>query len=182
MMQRTAVDTQLDDRIAGAPSSVATPAALPAGERVLEVSGLSVAIDTEAGLHEAVSALNLAISAGETFALVGESGSGKSMTALAMLRLLPEAARMRTGRVCLGETDLARLPERDMRRVRGGEMGIIFQEPSTSLNPVLTIGQQIEETLRLHTPLRAAALRERAVHWLERVGIPEPQRRLDDYP
>lgn len=149
---------------------------------VLEVSDLTVGIDTESGLHPAVSALSLAIAAGETFALVGESGSGKSMTALAMLRLLPEAASLRTGRVMLGDTDLARLPERDMRRVRGGEMGIIFQEPSTSLNPVLTIGKQIEETLRLHTPLRGAELRARAVRWLERVGIPEPQRRLDDYP
>src|SRR5690606_10095432 len=141
---------------------------------VLEVSDLSVGIDTESGLHPAVSALSLAIAAGETFALVGESGRGKSMTALAMLRLLPEAASLRP--------DMARLPAGDLRRVRGGEMGITFQEPSTSPNPVLTIGKQIEETLRLHTPLRGTELRARAVHWLGRVGIPEPQRRLDDYP
>lgn len=152
------------------------------GSRVLDVSGLSVGIESEAGLHLAVSTLSLAISAGETFALVGESGSGKSMTAMALLRLLPEAATLRAGRIMLGDTELTRLPERDMRRIRGGQVGIIFQEPSTCLNPVLTIGKQIEETLRLHTALRGAALRERAVQWLERVGIPEPERRLDDYP
>ncbi len=152
------------------------------GSRVLDVSGLSVGIESEAGLHLAVSTLSLAISAGETFALVGESGSGKSMTAMALLRLLPEAATLRAGRIMLGDTELTRLPERDMRRIRGGQVGIIFQEPSTCLNPVLTIGKQIEETLRLHTALRGAALRERAVRWLERVGIPEPERRLDDYP
>ncbi|NYT24991.1 ABC transporter ATP-binding protein [Alcaligenaceae bacterium] len=152
------------------------------GGHILEVSDLSVGIESDAGMNLAVAALSLAISAGETFALVGESGSGKSMTALALLRLLPEAASMRTGRVRLGGTDLTRLPERDMRRIRGGEVGIIFQEPSTCLNPVLTIGAQLEETLRLHTSYRGAALRERAVRWLERVGIPEPERRLGDYP
>ncbi len=149
---------------------------------VLDVTGLSVGVESETGTKLAVSALDLAISAGETFALVGESGSGKSMTALALLRLLPDAADMRAGRVMLGETDLARLPERDMRRVRGGEMGIIFQEPSTCLNPVLTIGKQLEEILSLHTDFRGAAMRGRAVQWLERVGIPEPGRRFDDYP
>lgn len=150
--------------------------------RVLEVSDLNVGIDTEEGLKLAVSTLDLAISAGETFALVGESGSGKSMTALALLRLLPDVAGMRAGHVRLGDVDLTRLPERDMRRIRGGEVGIIFQEPSTCLNPVLTIGKQLEEILRLHTDYRGAALRARAVQWLERVGIPEPERRLDDYP
>lgn len=152
------------------------------GDTVLDVRGLSVGIETESGLRDAVTALDLAISAGETFALVGESGSGKSMTALALLRLLPEAAGLRAGRVMLGDTELTRLPEKDMRRVRGGRLGIIFQEPSTCLNPVLTIGKQLEETLRLHTTLRGAAMRERAVQWLARVGIPEPERRLNDYP
>lgn len=151
-------------------------------ETVLDVRGLSVDIETEDGLREAVSALDFAISAGQTFALVGESGSGKSMTAMALLRLLPEAASLRTGRVVLGDTDLTRLPEKEMRRIRGGKLGIIFQEPSTCLNPVLTIGKQLEETLRLHTNLRGAEMRARAVQWLTRVGIPEPERRLDDYP
>ena len=149
---------------------------------VLDVQELSVGIDTEAGLKPAVSRLSLAISAGETFALVGESGSGKSMTALALLRLLPDVAGMWAGHIRLGDVDLTRLPESEMRRVRGGQVGIIFQEPSTCLNPVLTIGKQLEEILQLHTEYRGDALRARAVQWLERVGIPEPERRLADYP
>ena len=153
-----------------------------AGGPLLEVKDLDVGVETEAGLKMAVSALNLAIAQGTTFALVGESGSGKSMTALALLRLLPDAAGMRASHIRLGGLELTRLPERDMRRIRGGEVGIIFQEPSTFLNPVLTIGKQLEETLRLHTPYRGGELRERAVRWLRRVGIPEPERRLNDYP
>ena len=149
---------------------------------VLSVQGLNVGIDTEAGLKLAVSRLSLAISAGETFALVGESGSGKSMTALALLRLLPDVAGMNATHIRLGDVDLTRLPESEMRRIRGGQVGIIFQEPSTCLNPVLTIGRQLEEILQLHTEYRGDALRARAVQWLQRVGIPEPERRLGDYP
>lgn len=160
----------------------ATRAQSVSGDTVLEVNDLDVGIETEAGLKLAVSRLNMAISAGETFALVGESGSGKSMTALALLRLLPDVAGMRAEHILLGAQDLTRLPESEMRRVRGGQVGIIFQEPSTCLNPVLTIGKQLEEILYLHTDYRGAALRARAVQWLERVGIPEPERRLDDYP
>src|SRR5690606_27109021 len=97
-------------------------------------------------------------------------------------RLLPDAADMSAARITLGGVELTSLPERDMRAIRGGEVGIIFQEPSTCLNPVLTIGRQLEETLRLHTDCRGAELRARAVQWLQRVGIPEPERRLNDYP
>ncbi len=154
----------------------------PATGRVLEVDGLEVGIDTEDGLKLAVSRLSLAISAGETFALVGESGSGKSMTALALLRLLPEVAGMRAAHVRLDGVDLTRLTESEMRGVRGGKVGIIFQEPSTCLNPVLTIGRQLEEILSLHTDYRGDALRQRAAQWLDRVGIPDAQRRLNDYP
>ena len=159
-----------------------TPRANRSGDVVLDVRDLSVGIDTEAGLKPAVSRLSLAISAGETFALVGESGSGKSMTALALLRLLPDVAGMWAGHIRLGDVDLTRLPESEMRRVRGGKVGIIFQEPSTCLNPVLTIGKQLAEILQLHTEYRGDALRARAVQWLERVGIPDPERRLNDYP
>jgi len=149
---------------------------------LLEVSGLSVSIAGESGLTEAVKRLHLAIVRGETFALVGESGCGKSMTAMALLRLLPDAGRIVAGQVKLDGDDLNQLPESAMRGVRGGRIGIIFQEPSTSLNPVMRIGEQILETITTHTPLRGAAARERAVHWLRRVGIPEPERRIDDYP
>ncbi|MGE8639863.1 MAG: ABC transporter ATP-binding protein, partial [Achromobacter sp.] len=109
-------------------------------------------------------------------------GCGKSITALALLRLLPDAGRIVGGQIDLDGEDLNRLPESAMRGVRGGRIGIIFQEPSTSLNPVMRVGDQIMETLTAHTPLRGAAARARAVDWLRRVGIPEPERRVDDYP
>ncbi|CAB3933537.1 ABC transporter ATP-binding protein [Achromobacter insolitus] len=149
---------------------------------LLEVHGLDVDIAGESGMTHAVKRLQLAISRRQTFALVGESGCGKSMTALALLRLLPDAGRIVGGQIDLDGEDLNRLPESAMRGVRGGRIGIIFQEPSTSLNPVMRVGDQIIETLVAHTPLRGAAARARAVDWLRRVGIPEPERRIDDYP
>lgn len=149
---------------------------------LLEVHGLDVDIAGESGMTHAVKRLQLAISRRQTFALVGESGCGKSMTALALLRLLPDAGRIVGGQIDLNGEDLNRLPESAMRGVRGGRIGIIFQEPSTSLNPVMRVGDQIIETLVAHTPLRGAAARARAVDWLRRVGIPEPERRIDDYP
>jgi len=151
-------------------------------DALLAVDGLDVAIAGESGLTHAVKRLQLAIARGETFALVGESGCGKSMTALALLRLLPDAGRIVGGQIDLGGQDLNLLPESAMRGVRGGRIGIIFQEPATSLNPVMRVGEQILETLTAHTPLRGAAARARAIDWLRRVGIPEPERRIDDYP
>ncbi len=149
---------------------------------LLEVRELEVDIAGESGMTQAVKRLQLAISRRQTFALVGESGCGKSMTALALLRLLPDAGRIVGGQIDLDGEDLNRLPESAMRGVRGGRIGIIFQEPSTSLNPVMRVGDQIVETLLAHTSLRGAAARERAIEWLRRVGIPEPERRVDDYP
>lgn len=149
---------------------------------LLDVQGLEVDIAGESGMTHAVKRLQLAISERQTFALVGESGCGKSITALALLRLLPDAGRIVGGQIDLDGEDLNRLPESAMRGVRGGRIGIIFQEPSTSLNPVMRVGDQIIETLTAHTPLRGAAARARAVDWLRRVGIPEPERRVDDYP
>jgi len=151
-------------------------------QSLLEVRGLDVDIAGESGMTHAVKRLQLAIARRQTFALVGESGCGKSMTALALLRLLPDAGRIVGGQIDLDGEDLNRLPESAMRGVRGGRIGIIFQEPSTSLNPVMRVGDQIIETLAAHTPLRGAAARERAIDWLRRVGIPEPERRVDDYP
>jgi len=149
---------------------------------VLDVTDLGVVLSGEHGLHHAVQALDLTIRHGQTFALVGESGCGKSMTALALLRLLPESGRINAGQVRLDGTDLHTLSERDMRRIRGGRIGIVFQEPSTSLNPVMRVGDQILETILTHTPLRGAQARKRAIDWLRRIGIPEPERRIDDYP
>ncbi|WP_241047827.1 ABC transporter ATP-binding protein [Achromobacter xylosoxidans] len=149
---------------------------------LLAVRGLDVDIAGDSGMTHAVKRLQLAISQRETFALVGESGCGKSMTALALLRLLPDAGRIVGGQIDLDGEDLNRLPESAMRGVRGGRIGIVFQEPSTSLNPVMRVGDQIIETLVAHTPLRGAAAHARAIDWLRRVGIPEPERRVDDYP
>jgi len=149
---------------------------------VLAVRDLEVALDSDAGLVRAIDGLSLAIERGETFALVGESGCGKSMTALALMRLLPENGRVLGGDVALDGTDTLALSERAMRAIRGGRVGMIFQEPATSLNPVMKVGDQIVEAIETHTELRGAAARAKAVDWLRRVGIPDPERRVDDYP
>ena len=149
---------------------------------LLQVQQLSVAVQGDDMQRQVVRDLALTLERGETFALVGESGCGKSMTALALLRLLPQAARIEGGRVALLGDDLNRLPEADMRAVRGGRIGIIFQEPATSLNPVMPVGRQIVETIVAHTSLRGRAAHDKAVAWLRKVGIPEPERRVHDYP
>ena len=149
---------------------------------MLQTHDLKVALDAEVGLVKAIDGLSIAIQRGETFALVGESGCGKSMTALALMRLLPENGRVTSGDVRLDRDDLLALPEAGMRAVRGGRIGMIFQEPSTSLNPVMRIGAQLVEAIEAHTALRGPQARAKAIEWLHRVGIPEPERRIDDYP
>jgi peptide/nickel transport system ATP-binding protein len=148
---------------------------------MLTLKALRTEIASNQGIVVPVDNVTLNIKRGETFALVGESGSGKSVTAMSIARLLPENARMTKGSVILDETDLVELPEREMRRFRGSRVAVIFQEPGTSLNPVMTVGQQIIEVLRTHTDLRGAAARRKAIDWLKRVGIPEPERRVDSY-
>ena len=149
---------------------------------MLKIEELKVALDADAGLVKAIDGLTLAIERGETFALVGESGCGKSMTALALMRLLPDNGRVTDGRLDLEGQDVLALPESRMRSVRGGRIGMIFQEPATSLNPVMRVGDQIVEAIEAHTPLRGAAARAKAIEWLGKVGIPEPARRIDEYP
>ena len=156
---------------------------------MLQLDDLQVVLEADAGLVRALDGLSLTLARGETYALVGESGCGKSMTALALMRLLPENGRVARGRVALSAeapdakpTELLALPESLMRRVRGGRIGIIFQEPATSLNPVMRVGDQIVEAIETHTVLRGEAARARAIDWLRRVGIPEPERRIDSYP
>jgi len=149
---------------------------------MLEIDDLQVELDADAGLVRAIAGMKLSLARGETFALVGESGCGKSMTALALMRLLPENGRVAGGAVRLDGQDLLALPEGRMREVRGGRLSMIFQEPATSLNPVMQVGDQIVEAIEAHTPLRGKAARAKAVDWLARVGIPEPQRRIDDFP
>ncbi|MDY4368693.1 ABC transporter ATP-binding protein [Pectobacterium brasiliense] len=131
--------------------------------------------------HQAVRGLNLTINAGETLALVGESGCGKSATALSLMRLVAEPGTI-SGRILFDGQNLLTLPDRQMRQLRGNALSMIFQEPMTSLNPVLSIGQQISETLRLHETLTPAQARTRAIELLDLVKIPEPARRVDDYP
>ncbi|MBK1713885.1 ABC transporter ATP-binding protein [Rubrivivax gelatinosus] len=149
---------------------------------MMKIQDLEVVLDADAGLVKAIDGLKLSIERGETFALVGESGCGKSMTALALMRLLPENGRVTGGQVRIGDVDVLDLPEAGMRAVRGGRLGMIFQEPATSLNPVMKVGDQIVEAIETHTALRGAAARAKAIDWMRRVGIPEPERRIDDYP
>ena len=149
---------------------------------LLELEGLSISVAEESGLRDVVRDFNLCITPGETLALVGESGSGKSVTAQAILRLLPENLLIRTGQVRLEQRSLNMLSNAELRSIRGAKVGMIFQEPATSLNPVMRIGDQLTETLRLHTSLRGDALKARARAWLERVGIPDAAERLSDYP
>jgi len=151
-------------------------------EVVLVVEGLRTHIDAAQGTLRAVDAIDIEICRGECFALVGESGCGKSITALSILRLLPEAARIAGGRAILDGQDVFALPEAAMRAVRGRRIAMIFQEPSTSLNPVLTVGRQILEVIERHTNLDKAGARRRALELLEAVGVPDGERRLDEYP
>ena len=131
---------------------------------------------------EPVRGLSFSVQAGETVAIVGESGSGKSLTALALMRLLPRGARIASGQAWFAGQDLLQLPDRALRRLRGREIAMVFQEPMTSLNPVRTIGWQIAEVLRQHEGLSARAAHARAIELLDVVRIPDPQRRVHDYP
>ncbi|MFZ5551016.1 MAG: ABC transporter ATP-binding protein [Pseudomonadota bacterium] len=149
---------------------------------MLEIKNIKVELDADAGLVRAIDGMRLTLQRGETFALVGESGCGKSMTALALMRLLPENGYIASGDVLVDQQDVLALPESQMRAIRGGKIGMIFQEPSTSLNPVMKIGDQIVEAIEAHTALRGEAARAKALDWLRKVGIPEPERRIDDYP
>jgi peptide/nickel transport system ATP-binding protein len=149
---------------------------------ILRVENLKTWVKSGKSTVRAVDGVSFELASHETFALVGESGCGKSMTALSLMRLLPEAARIVSGSVLLAGRDLLALPEIAMRTVRGKRAAMIFQEPMTSLNPVLTVGQQIAETLTQHTDLRGAAVRAKVLELLEAVGIPDGAGRFDDYP
>lgn len=149
---------------------------------VLRIEDLELRVQSDAGVQSVVRNLSLAVQRGETFALVGESGCGKSMTAMAILRLLPEAAWMQSGQIALDGLELPLLPEQCMQDVRGKRVSVIFQEPSTSLNPVMSIGRQISEVIRRHAVVPAGQERASAIKWLERVGIPAAAQRYDDFP
>ncbi|MCX4471874.1 ABC transporter ATP-binding protein [Micromonospora sp. NBC_01655] len=152
----------------------------PAGP-VLAIEDLTVTIGTRRGPARAVAGVDWSVRAGQTLALVGESGSGKSMTVLAATGLAPRAARV-TGRVRLLGEELTVLPEPRRRRLRGRHVGFVFQDPMTSLNPVLTVGRQVSEGCEEHLGMTRRQARERAVELLDLVGIPSPRRRADAYP
>jgi peptide/nickel transport system ATP-binding protein len=150
---------------------------------LLQVRDLKTWFETRQGNLRAVDGVSFDIRRGETFALLGESGCGKSMTALSLMKLVPEpAGRIVSGSMRLGNTELMDYSEVKMRSVRGKRIAMIFQEPQTSLNPVLTIGDQIGETIRQHTALRGEAIRQRVLELLDAVGIPDPPRRIGNYP
>ena len=152
------------------------------GQSLLEVRGLEVTFETSGGTLRAVDGVSYDIAPGRTLGVVGESGGGKSMTALAILRLVPEQGRITAGRVALDGVDLTGLSEAGMEAVRGDRIAMIFQEPMTSLNPVLTIGEQIAEVYLIHRKAtRKEALGE-AVELLAKVRIPDPAARAMDYP
>ena len=149
---------------------------------LLSVRNLALGFASARGVLPAVSGISFDVAAGETYALLGESGCGKSATALALMRLLPQAGRILGGEVCLEGQELFGLPEAAMRAIRGAGMAMIFQEPATSLNPVMTVGRQIAEVLERRGSNSPAALRTKAEKLLASVGIADPRRRLDEYP
>lgn len=150
---------------------------------LLQVRNLSTHLRTSQGIIKAVDGVSYDVGAGETAALVGESGCGKTMSALSIMRLVPRPQEsMVNGTILFQGKNLLALDDEEMRQIRGREIAMIFQEPMTSLNPVLTIGRQITETLEAHDSVSKDAARRRALELLQLVGIPDPQRRLSDYP
>jgi peptide/nickel transport system ATP-binding protein len=148
---------------------------------LLEVDHLRVTLQTSRGAVDALRGISFSLDRGQTLGLIGESGCGKSITALALMGLLPEGARV-AGSICFDGTELTTLSETQLCRLRGNRIGMVFQEPMTALNPLHTVGRQIAESLRLHKDLSAAAARAEALRLLERVQLPQARERLDAYP
>ena len=150
---------------------------------LLTIENLAVDFYTDEGVLRAVDGVSMSIEPGETLGIVGESGSGKSVSSLAVLGLIPQPpGRIRSGRAMFGGRDLLAMPPKELAQIRGNRIAMIFQDPMTSLNPFLTVGQQISEVTRIHLKhTREQAIRH-AIEMLERVGIPSPARRIDDYP
>jgi oligopeptide/dipeptide ABC transporter ATP-binding protein len=153
-----------------------------AGQPLLSVERLTTGFDINGRFVPAVIDASFHVRAGETLCIVGESGSGKSVTALSIMRLVQPPGRIASGRVRFRDRDLLALPEREMQKMRGAEIALIFQEPMTALNPVFTIGSQIEETLLVHGRATRKSARPRAIELLDAVRVPEPHLRVRDYP
>jgi len=153
------------------------------GNNILTIRGLRTYFHTDQGLAKAVDDLSFDLPAGKTVALVGESGCGKSVTALSILRLVPRPQGVVAGgEIRFEGRDILQLPEREMRRIRGNDISMIFQEPMTSMNPVFRVGNQITAAIRLHRSLDKAQARRETLALLEKVGIPAARERIDDYP
>ncbi|WP_437185503.1 ABC transporter ATP-binding protein [Planctomicrobium sp. SH668] len=153
------------------------------GTPVLEIEGLKTVFHTDDGVLPAVNDLTLKIGRGETLGLVGESGSGKSVTSLSIMRLLPEASsKIASGKITYLGKNLVQLPESQMRKIRGGQIGMIFQEPGTSLNPVFRVGKQVTEAIQLHQKVSSRVAKQRTLELFREVGIPEPERRFYSFP
>jgi oligopeptide/dipeptide ABC transporter ATP-binding protein len=153
-----------------------------ARQALLTVEDLRVQFWTQRGTIHAVNGISFDLAPGETLGIVGESGCGKSVTSLALLGILPRAGRVTSGTAMFGDRDLFKLSDRELRRVRGRDIAMIFQDPMTSLNPVLTIGRQIREALETHFDMNKKQAMSRASELLDQVGIPSPEIRLKDYP
>jgi peptide/nickel transport system ATP-binding protein/oligopeptide transport system ATP-binding protein len=150
---------------------------------ILEVKGLKTHFKVEEGYVPAVDGVDFTLTKKETLAIVGESGSGKSVTALSILRLIPNPpGRIVAGDIIYNGNNLLDLPEKEMRKIRGNEISMIFQEPMTSLNPVFTVGKQITEVLRIHQKLNKKDAKEKAIRMIKLVGIPNPEKCIEDYP
>jgi oligopeptide/dipeptide ABC transporter ATP-binding protein len=152
-------------------------------EKLLEVRGLKTYFYTDDGVVPAVDGVDFSLGKGETLGIVGESGCGKSVTSLSIMRLIPDPpGKIVDGEILFDGSNLLEKSEAEMRSIRGNDISMIFQEPMTSLNPVFTIGDQIMEAIILHQRLSKAEARERAIEMLRLVGIPVPERRIDEYP
>ena len=152
-------------------------------DKLLDVRGLKTYFYTEDGVVPAVDGVDFSINKGETLGIVGESGCGKSVTSLSIMRLIPDPpGKVVDGEILFEGSDLLKKSEAEMRKIRGNEISMIFQEPMTSLNPVFTIGNQIMEAIMLHQKLDKTAARKKAIEMLHLVGIPSPERRVDEYP
>ena len=151
-------------------------------ELVLDVRNLNASFFTRRGEVRAVREASFSLRRGETLAIVGESGSGKTATAMSILQMLPDTGQIMGGQILFQGEDLLALPERRMEKIRGRDIGLIPQDPSASLNPLMTVGQHVTELIGVHLQIRRGAARDRAIELLQSVGIPEPARRFNAYP
>ena len=149
---------------------------------LVEIEDLHTEIKLRRSVVHAIDGVSLSVAAGECLGIVGESGSGKTMTALSVMRLLPGGGTLTGGRISLGDTEITALTEEQMQEVRGNAVGMVFQDPLTSLNPTMTIGDQIAESVRLHRGASKPAALERAVEVLGLVGMPRPAERVANFP